>query len=38
VQHRLLHARDGLVLWDAKEIEMEALSNDAIILLLEIPR
>ncbi len=37
VQHRLLHARDGLALWDVAEIEMEALSNNAIILLLEIP-
>lgn len=38
VQYRLLHARDGLALWDIDEIEMEALSNDAIILILEIPR
>jgi len=36
-QHRLLHARDGLALWDVAEIEMEALSNDAIILVLEVP-
>jgi len=32
---RLLHERDGLALWDTVEIEMEALSNDAIILLIE---
>jgi len=32
---RLLHERDGLALWDTDEIEMEALSNDAIILLIE---
>ena len=30
-------ARDGLALWDTDEAEMEALSNDAIILLLELP-
>ena len=35
VNGRLLHARDGLGLWDANEVEMEALSNDAIILLIE---
>jgi redox-sensitive bicupin YhaK (pirin superfamily) len=32
---RLLHERDGLALWGAGEIEMEALSNDAVILLIE---
>lgn len=37
VQYRLLEARDGLALWDVKEIELEALSNDAIILLMEFP-
>ena len=36
VEGRLLHARDGLALIDAVHIEMEALSNDAIILLIEI--
>lgn len=36
-QHRLLHARDGLALWDVAEAEMEALSNEAIILVLEVP-
>jgi len=34
---RLLHERDGLALYNANEIEMEALSNDAIILLIELP-
>jgi quercetin 2,3-dioxygenase len=34
---RLLHPRDGLVLWDIEEAEMEALSNNAIILIIEIP-
>jgi quercetin 2,3-dioxygenase len=33
---RLLHPRDGLALWELEEIELEALSHDAIILLLEI--
>jgi redox-sensitive bicupin YhaK (pirin superfamily) len=37
VQYRLLHARDGLALWEAEEIEWEALSNDAIILVMEVP-
>ncbi|RTQ48545.1 hypothetical protein EJV47_16365 [Hymenobacter gummosus] len=34
---RLLHEKDGLALWDAAEIEVEALSNDALLLLLELP-
>ena len=37
VQYRLLEARDGLALWNVKDVEMEALSNDAILLLLELP-
>ena len=37
VQGTLLHARDGLALLDTEGTEMEALSNDAIILLLELP-
>ncbi len=37
VQGRLLHARDGLGLWDDTNlIELEALSNDAIVLLVEL--
>lgn len=36
VQGRLLHARDGLALWNEDEVEFEALSNDAIIILLEL--
>lgn len=36
VQYRMLHARDGLALWDLQEVEFEALSNDAIILVTEI--
>lgn len=36
VQGRLLHARDGLGLWQGHHtVEMEALCNNAIILLLE---
>ena len=36
VQGRLLHARDGLALWDVdSEIELEALSNDAIVVMIE---
>ncbi|RYE36188.1 MAG: hypothetical protein EOP42_04245 [Sphingobacteriaceae bacterium] len=36
LQNRLLHSRDGLALWDIKEVEAEALSNDAVLLLLEL--
>ena len=36
VHGRLLHARDGLALWDTSIAEIEALSNDAIILLVEL--
>jgi len=36
VQYRLMHAGDGLALWNLPAIELEALSNDAIILLIEI--
>ncbi|WP_231426713.1 MULTISPECIES: hypothetical protein [Pedobacter] len=35
VEGRLLHARDGLALWDLEKVEIEALSNNAIILVLE---
>jgi quercetin 2,3-dioxygenase len=37
VQDRLLHTKDGLAIWDADEIGFEALSNGAILLLLEVP-
>lgn len=37
VQHRLLHTGDGLALWDINAVELEALSNDAVILVLEVP-
>jgi hypothetical protein len=37
VQGRLLENRDALSLWDTEEIDMEALSNDAVILLIEVP-
>jgi quercetin 2,3-dioxygenase len=35
VEGRLLHARDSLALWETERVEMEALSNDAIILVVE---
>ena len=35
LEGRLLHARDGLALWGIEEVELEALSNDAIIVLIE---
>ncbi|MNX85759.1 hypothetical protein D3C86_1176100 [compost metagenome] len=34
---RLLHPKDGLALWEVAEAELEALSNNALMLLLEIP-
>lgn len=37
VQNRLLESRDGLALTDVEFVEFEALSNDAILILLEIP-
>jgi hypothetical protein len=37
VQGRLLHQRDGLALWNEDEIDMEALSNNAVIIALELP-
>ncbi|MBS1752298.1 MAG: hypothetical protein JST63_20545 [Bacteroidetes bacterium] len=36
VQYRLLQPRDGLALWDVKEIEAEALSNEAILMVIEL--
>ena len=37
MEGRLLHARDGLALWNIGRAEMEALSNDAIIIIIELP-
>ncbi|MEZ4900467.1 MAG: hypothetical protein R2822_01180 [Spirosomataceae bacterium] len=37
VQNRLLHARDGLSLQNVASIDFEALSNEAILVLLETP-
>jgi redox-sensitive bicupin YhaK (pirin superfamily) len=36
VAGRLLHEKDGLALWAAAEIELEALSNHALVLVLEL--
>ncbi len=36
LQNRLLHERDGLALWSTDTVEPEALSNDAVLLLLEL--
>ncbi|MBX2921116.1 MAG: hypothetical protein KF746_02905 [Chitinophagaceae bacterium] len=37
VQYRLLHERDGLALWNiGSNVEAEALSNDAILLIAEV--
>jgi hypothetical protein len=37
LEERLMEYRDGLALWNLKEVEFEALSEFAILLLLEIP-
>lgn len=37
VQHRLLEPRDGLAIWQTDEVELEALSEQAILLLIELP-
>lgn len=37
VQNRLLESRDSLALWNVEEIDMEALSEDAIIMIIELP-
>jgi redox-sensitive bicupin YhaK (pirin superfamily) len=37
VQGRLLESRDGLALWDNDETDIEALSENAILLLFEVP-
>ncbi|QNH63655.1 hypothetical protein [Hymenobacter sediminicola] len=36
VEGRLLHEKDGLALWHTEEVELEALSNNALVLLLEL--
>ncbi|MGY3088965.1 hypothetical protein ACVWYF_002005 [Hymenobacter sp. UYAg731] len=36
VESRLLHEKDGLALWNVPVIELEALSNDALVLVLEL--
>lgn len=35
VNGRLLHERDGVALWDTPELEFEALSNQAILFIIE---
>jgi quercetin 2,3-dioxygenase len=36
VNGRLLHERDGLALWETSETDAEALSNNAILLMIEL--
>jgi len=36
VANRLMHARDGLALWEVEEVDFEALSNNAIIMFEEV--
>jgi hypothetical protein len=35
MQGRLMHERDGLALWELEEADLEALSNNAVIVILE---
>jgi redox-sensitive bicupin YhaK (pirin superfamily) len=35
LQGRLMHQRDGLALWDLHEADMEALSNNAVVMVLQ---
>jgi hypothetical protein len=35
LQGRLMHERDGLALWELEEADLEALSNNAVIVILE---
>lgn len=35
VQYRLLEAKDSLAVWDTETLELEALSNEAILLVIE---
>lgn len=37
IDNKLMEARDGLAIFDAEEIEFEALSNNAMFLIFEIP-
>ena len=37
IENRLLENKDAIFLWDTKKVELEALSENAIILLLEVP-
>lgn len=36
IKGRLMHARDGLALWNTESVELEALSNNAIVITLEL--
>ena len=36
VEGRLLHEKDSLALWETEEVELEALSNNALLLVLEL--
>lgn len=36
VQHRLVEYRDGMMLWNTSQVELEALSNDATLLILDL--
>ncbi|SFQ10299.1 pirin family protein [Parafilimonas terrae] len=37
VQYRLLETRDALALWNVDKVDMEALSNNAVVLMIDMP-
>jgi redox-sensitive bicupin YhaK (pirin superfamily) len=38
LQGRLMHQRDGLALWDLHDADMEALSNNAVVMVLQMKK
>ncbi|WP_375433806.1 hypothetical protein [uncultured Hymenobacter sp.] len=38
VEGRLLHEKDGLALWNTEEVELEALSHNAILVVIELKK
>lgn len=35
IEGRMMHARDALALWDSEQVQLEALNNNAIVMVLE---
>lgn len=38
MEGRLLHEKDGLAIWDTETVELEALSNNAVVLMLRLTK